>query len=53
VLRVLVVAVYFAAAYGAASAYIRIYGAATVIPLALLVAVFVLTARSDRFPRPT
>lgn len=43
-LRALVVVAYFATAYLAALAYTRVFGAATAIPLGLLVVVLVLTA---------
>ncbi len=44
-LRALVVAAYFATAFIAALAYTRVFGAATAIPLGVLVVVLVLTAR--------
>ncbi len=46
-LRALVVAAYFATAYLAALAYTHAFGAATAIPLGLLVVVFVLAAANE------
>jgi uncharacterized membrane protein YoaK (UPF0700 family) len=47
-LRVGVVVAYLATAYVAALAYVRLFGAATLIPLGLLALVFLLTAANKR-----